>query len=111
MQKMTEILHQVRELTCTLNPVEIYTADNIVETKKDFLDKIGAEDEFNPQLTYHNSLQKLEESLQEKNLSLEKIEQEINKLYAELKNIKLDKDDPNFEINRIAKFATSKKIK
>jgi hypothetical protein len=84
-----KIADQVAFYTKYLNPVELFTVDNVNEIKQDFLKKIGTSKEYNPQFTYQKSLSRLDKTLQENKINIKKIKFFLESSLLNLKDLSL----------------------
>jgi hypothetical protein len=98
---------EIASLTRHLNPVELYTADDLAKVKDRFLEAFADGRHENPKFTYDTALARLRKTLEQNESSLEGIEARLHAIRREVLAEKVPHDD---ELSRIARRLLLRKI-
>ncbi|PCI24146.1 hypothetical protein COB57_05535 [Candidatus Peregrinibacteria bacterium] len=85
-QPLNEMAEKIKKLTYFLNPVELFTPDNLNQTRDIFLKNKGTENEGNPIITYKGALKKMKDTMQKEGYTLSDIKKTLEEY---IQNVKL----------------------
>lgn len=109
MEMLEALSEEVAEIGRSLNPVEIITADNYKEAKKDFLAKVEAGDSEmeEPVFVYEKHVEGAKEALETSGYSLEEALATLERIESQIREGKVSRE----ETVRIMRYALRKNIR